>query len=246
MLSTGIEHCSDPDLSSLHERISIVRLIVPTVPAQCYTRGLCRRINHSIITRQAVADVRSAIGGIPPQFMQQQHRANCIEITKHRMIMPAADASITAAPKLALSVYTADCVPILLASSDGCQIAAIHAGWRGLFHGVIFNTLQSCQQPASNYSAWLGPAISQRAYLVNEQFRVNFCDRYPHAENHFLRDGSYVYFDCPGFAESQLRQCGVQQIHQNRQCTFLNNQLPSYRRSEGRSMARILSLIWRH
>lgn len=245
MLLTHIKHYPGSDLPSLHGRISMASLIVPTVPAQCYTRCLRRRINHPVIARQTVADVRSAIGGIQPQFMQQQHSGDCIDITKHCMIMPAADASMTTTPGLALSVYTADCVPILLASSDGSQIAAIHAGWRGLYHGVIFNTLRALQQPASNFSAWLGPAISHHAYLVNEQFRANFCDQQPHANSYFRHDGDCVYFDCPGFAESQLQQCGVQQIHRNQRCTFLDDQLPSYRRSEGRSSERILSLVWR-
>ncbi len=220
-------------------------LIVPTVPAQCYNRRPQRRNDHAILTRQTIADVRALIGDIKVQFMHQQHSGSCVEISKAQTLLPKADASVTSAPRLALSVYTADCVPILLASDDGIYIGAIHAGWRGLFHDVIRNTLHSFQQPTTNFKAWLGPAISQRCYQVNDDFKAKFCQRHPSAQRFFSRDSDCVFFDCSAFAEWQLRQCGVQNIQRNHQCTFLDAKLPSYRQSNGRLSERILSLIWR-
>src|ERR1700741_765853 len=48
----------------------------------------------------------------------------------------AADALFRRVPGLAVGVWTADCVPILLADSSRGGVAAIHAGWRGSAVGI--------------------------------------------------------------------------------------------------------------
>ena len=48
-----------------------------------------------------------------------------------------ADAIITNQKKLPIAVLTADCVPILLYDNKKKMIAAIHAGWKGSFKGII-------------------------------------------------------------------------------------------------------------
>ena len=45
------------------------------------------------------------------------------------------DALITSTRGLGLVIRTADCVPVLV--SNGVEVAAIHAGWRGAFKGII-------------------------------------------------------------------------------------------------------------
>ena len=48
-----------------------------------------------------------------------------------------ADAIITNQKKLPIGILTADCVPILLHDSKKNFIAAVHAGWKGAFKGII-------------------------------------------------------------------------------------------------------------
>ena len=48
-----------------------------------------------------------------------------------------ADAIITNKKKLPIAVLTADCVPILLYDNNNNMIAAIHAGWKGAYKGII-------------------------------------------------------------------------------------------------------------
>ena len=57
-------------------------------------------------------------------------------------IKPKADAIITDQKKLPIAVLTADCVPILLFDRKKKIIAAIHAGWKGAFAGIIENTVK--------------------------------------------------------------------------------------------------------
>lgn len=45
---------------------------------------------------------------------------------------PVADAAVTAVPGVVLAILTADCLPVVLAAADGSEVAAAHAGWRGL------------------------------------------------------------------------------------------------------------------
>ena len=52
-----------------------------------------------------------------------------------------ADAIITDQPKIPIAVLTADCAPILLYEKKKQMIAAIHAGWRGAFKGIIKKVL---------------------------------------------------------------------------------------------------------
>ena len=54
-----------------------------------------------------------------------------------------ADAIITNQAKLPIAVLTADCVPILIYENKKKMIAAIHAGWKGAFKGIIKNVIKS-------------------------------------------------------------------------------------------------------
>src|SRR5690606_33559158 len=74
-----------------------------------------------------------------------------------------ADATVTAVPGAALSVITADCAPVLLASDHA--VAAVHAGWRGLVAGVLAEAVRAVRVHGGGpVRAWLGPCIRARCY----------------------------------------------------------------------------------
>ena len=78
-------------------------------------------------------------------------------------------------PRLALPVT---CLPLLLTDASGKVVAAAHAGWRGLAHGVIENTVAAlCQHnevQAHQLSVWLGPCIGPTAFEVGDEVRQAF------------------------------------------------------------------------
>ena len=73
-----------------------------------------------------------------PRFLNQVHGAAVVRWEGiNAGESPDADAIVSAAPQSLCVVRTADCLPVLLCSRDGAEVAAIHAGWRGLAAGVI-------------------------------------------------------------------------------------------------------------
>jgi copper oxidase (laccase) domain-containing protein len=75
-----------------------------------------------------------------------------------------ADASYTNESGVVCAVMTADCLPLLVCSMDGLQVAAIHAGWRGLLAGVIHNTVVAMQIPLNPPAS----TCSGQAFLKGE------------------------------------------------------------------------------
>src|SRR5579862_2257880 len=68
--------------------------------------------------------------------LRQVHSARCFCV-KVAGIAGEGDALISNQPGLAVSIRTADCLPILLADPRTASVAAVHAGWRGTAAGVV-------------------------------------------------------------------------------------------------------------
>ncbi len=76
---------------------------------------------------------------------------------------PAVDAAVTAVRGLPLAVLTADCAPLALACDDA--VGVVHAGHRGLEHGVIPAAVAQLRAIGSGpVRAYLGPCIHPARY----------------------------------------------------------------------------------
>jgi hypothetical protein len=84
-----------------------------------------------------------------------------------------ADVLVTRRRGVALSVLTADCVPLLWVAPAPRVIAATHAGWRGTLAGIAERTLQCLQSEfgveLADVSVALGPAIGACCYEVDSE-----------------------------------------------------------------------------
>ncbi|MDH3633472.1 MAG: peptidoglycan editing factor PgeF [Gammaproteobacteria bacterium] len=155
-----------------------------------------------------------------------------------------ADAAITRQPGTVAVVMTADCLPILVCNRDGTEVAAIHAGWRGLRAGVIQATLASMASVNEQLLAWIGPGISQDNFEVGEEVRTAFVDSIARAEGffHANRAGHWLC-DLAGLAESVLLAQGVSEVCRDPGCTYRDaDRFFSYRRNT--TTGRLASLIW--
>ena len=156
------------------------------------------------------------------------------------------DALWTPQAGLALSVVTADCVPVVLAGPEA--IAAVHAGWRGLVDGVIAATLRELPGPLSDWTAWVGPAIGVCCYEVGEEVAEQVIAASGPAggpEVAVPGPNGRPHLDLPGVAARQLRAAGVGRVLGLVRCTRCDEErLFSYRR-EGKGGGRNLAFIWR-
>lgn len=83
------------------------------------------------------------------------------------------DAHITNNSGIAISVVTADCVPVLLIDRKKRIVAAVHAGWRGTAKKIVQKTVEKMSDyfgsKSEDLTAGIGPAIGQCCYEVDEK-----------------------------------------------------------------------------
>lgn len=82
------------------------------------------------------------------------------------------DALITDQPGIAVTVRTADCVPVLLHDPGRRVVAAIHAGWRGAVAGIVPKTIRQLRErfgcDAASVRMAIGPSAGSCCYEVDE------------------------------------------------------------------------------
>ena len=167
-------------------------------------------------------------------IVDADHR--CQEAFTNEAVPPTADAAITRTPGRVLAIMTADCLPIVLAKSDGSALGVVHAGWRGLAAGVLEATLQqlSARSPEPGvWRAWIGPAISQAHFEVGSDVLDAFAAKDPQALKFFIPQPSRKRWmaDLPGLAHWRLDQSGVHLVEHSGRCTYQqSDQFFSYRR----------------
>jgi hypothetical protein len=145
---------------------------------------------------------------------------------------PEADAVIARRPGDVCVVRSADCLPVLLCADDGTEVAAVHAGWRGLSGGVIEATVARMASSGSRLLAWLGPAISQAAFEVGDEVRNAFLAQDPEAGPAFMRNARGRWqADLYTLAQNRLARLGVERISGGGLCTYADSRrFFSYRR----------------
>ena len=158
---------------------------------------------------------------------------------------PEADAIVSEQPGSLCVVRTADCLPVLLCSSDGSEIAAIHAGWRGLVAGVIEAAIEALEAPAADLLAWLGPAISQPAFEVGGEVREAFVAVSPDAAAAFAPNARGRWqADLYLLGRQRLAAAGVDRVYGGGLCTHADPEaFYSYRRDG--STGRMLSFVYK-
>jgi YfiH family protein len=187
--------------------------------------------------------LREALG-LPsePRWLRQVHGVQvAVEPTRDE---PEADAAVTRMPGVVLAILTADCLPALFCAADGSEIAAAHAGWRGLSAGVLEKTLQAMRTPREKILVWLGPAIAAQSYEVGDEVRDAFLGKDKAAAMAFspTRPGHWLCDLCE-LARLRLRGAGISRIFGGGLDTFTDPRLHSWRR-EGARSGRMVSLVW--
>jgi polyphenol oxidase len=186
--------------------------------------------------------------GLPtaPHWLKQAHGVDVVrcDAMPGSGDEPVADASVTSTPGVVLAILTADCLPVVFAADDGREVAAAHAGWRGLAAGVLEATLAAMHTPAERIAAWLGPAAGPRAYEIGEEVHRAFVDLDAKTEAAFVptRPGHWRV-DLYALARMRLAQAGVTRVHGGDLCTISDPRRFFSHRRDART-GRMATLVW--
>nr|ACS83723.1 hypothetical protein WISOIL_0034 [uncultured bacterium AOCarb11] len=179
-------------------------------------------IRHGFGTALAlVPEVLQPLWTLRPD-KKQVHGTEAVHITTPQQAVGHADAFFTSTPGIPVSVITADCVPLLLARRDGGMVAAVHAGWRGLYDGIIGATLAQLAQagtPAASLVAAIGPTICANCYEVSEELAGQFASHYAALPREVVLP-AHRHLDLRALAAHELRTAGVQDLEHVGGCTF--------------------------
>ncbi len=162
-----------------------------------------------------------------------------------------ADAVYSSEAAQVCAVLTADCLPLLLASKNGDEVAAVHCGWRGLAGGMLQAAVRAFRCSPKDILVYLGPAISQPYFEVGSEVFGAFLSAQKQrcfAENvgeSFTESPSAkskYYADLYRIARAELSGLGIRDIYGGGFCTFSESRFYSYRRDV--QTGRMASLIW--
>lgn len=178
-----------------------------------------------------------------PRWLRQVHGPRVVEADCVSAPV-AADASYTRTPGTVCAVKIADCMPVLLCDRAGSAVGIAHAGWRGLAHGVIENTVRALGVDPAMLIAYLGPAIGPDAFEVGADVYDAYCREDPAATQAFraLKPGKWLA-DLFALGRMRLARAGVGAVYGGGVCTVADaSRFYSHRRD--RITGRMAALIW--
>jgi YfiH family protein len=171
-------------------------------------------------------------GGAQLVRLHQVHGATVVD-ARGALDSPKADGLVSDDPGLAISVRTADCVPVLLSDGSAKVVAAVHAGWRGVVAGVVPRAVEALR---GRVLAAIGPSIGYDAFEVGPEVLEQFEARFgPDAPLRRRADGK-GHVDLRAAIHRQLREAGLEEeaIDTTDRCTFRDgDEFFSHRRENG-------------
>ena len=115
------------------------------------------------------------------------------------------------------------------------MIAAIHAGWKGAYKGIVKKVInhmlkKGCNR--KNITIAIGPSIAQKNYEVKSDFLKKFIKRHKKNKIFFKIKKETIYFNLPNYVKNQLKLNKISNIDMKNIDTFdKKNNFFSARRS---------------
>ena len=169
---------------------------------------------------------------------------------------PNADGIISEKKNQSLWVYTADCLPILIANPRTGQTGSCHAGWKGLADGIISRLIEGIDNSnkyREDLIVAIGPSISRLNYVVGYEVvesiskgkgaSITDCISRFDGNKDFCKnneifnddnDYSRYFLDLSGVAIVRLQEKGVREMNitTSKICTYTKKELfHSWRRN---------------
>ena len=125
------------------------------------------------------------------------------------------DAIVCERKKVPIAILTADCVPILIYDKQKQMIAAIHAGWRGAYKGIVQKVIQfmlkkGCEP--KNMIVAIGPAISKKNYEVQLDFKKKFIKKDKKCIKFFTAKKNKINFNLKAYVKNLILSHSIKKI----------------------------------
>lgn len=160
-----------------------------------------------------------------PLWLNQNHG---IQVTDSQHFDSHSDAIISSEKNKILAILTADCLPILLVGK--LQIAAIHAGWRGLAGGIVENTFAHFKESPADCRVFLGVCIQPCCFEVG----IDVLKAFKGFESAFSTVNQNFFLNLQEVAALKLFKIGVlkENIFKETTCTACDSRFFSYRQTK--------------
>jgi polyphenol oxidase len=158
------------------------------------------------------------------------------------------DAIITDRRNIAVGVFTADCVPVMIYDKEKNIIAAVHSGWKGTLDSICSNTVLKMKNDydcnVENLVVYIGPHNGSCCYQIGKDVEKLFFSKDIYTDLHIVESGNLNLEKC---IIAQLQYSGVplENIKSSGICTFCSKdfQLYSYRKQKEKC-GRLFSFIY--
>lgn len=148
------------------------------------------------------------------------------------------DAIVTNVRDVAIGIFTADCVPVILVDEEKEVVSAIHSGWKGTFNNITKKAVENmkinygCNE--NDIKVYIGPHIRQCCYEVSEELKEKFLQNFKVNKDELFSGRNLNMELC---IESDLINSGIKEnnIYSLELCTHCHKEdkLFSYRASNG-------------
>jgi YfiH family protein len=177
-----------------------------------------RSKKHAFCARTGEKGVLEALGVPEGRLLtlRQVHKADVLVFEGDTRILTHPlpyDAVVTNKKRVALAISTADCLPILMIDRSKKVIAAVHAGWRGMWRGVVQRAARTMiaafESAPGDILAGIGPGIGPCCYEVGTEVVSLFQNSFEAPHEFIQKREGRTYLDLSRAAQLELIQVGI-------------------------------------
>jgi YfiH family protein len=169
-------------------------------------------------------------------WLKQTHSTKIVELTNTLQADAVeADGAYSNSINLPCTVMTADCMALMMSNVEGTEVAAVHAGWKGLLNGVIENAISKFSSPRNDIHVWFAPSICQQHFEVGQEVASMFSDFSSALKQVFNKDDKFL-LNLVDVASQKLNALGVTHHYYSNICSYSSDDLFSHRRATHQGM----------
>ncbi len=172
--------------------------------------------------------VREIVAGERPDLVRQEE----------------GDALVGRRTGTAVGIRVADCMPVLIAHPPSGDVAAAHAGWRGVEQRIVTATIEALGHPAGELVVAIGPHIRADRFEVGDDVAERLAAVAGEGESVVDRSRAKPHVDLTTIVLRELEALGVTEVDDVGHCTHADPEcFFSYRRdgTTGRHLAALVA-----